>query len=91
MLRLLGGALLVLVFASQLVRRAGCGAGGVPYCAVSCGPVMWALVPQCTFCRLGWPGLCSGVGAFHSARQAGLSVTIPCSPAGAGGLVGPAR
>ena len=37
MLRLLGGAVLVLVFAGQLVRFAGCRACGVPYRAVSCG------------------------------------------------------
>ena len=37
MLRLLGGAVLVLVFASQLVRLAGCRACGVLYRAVSCG------------------------------------------------------
>ena len=37
MLRLLGGAVLVLVYAGQLVRLAGCRACGVPYRAVSCG------------------------------------------------------
>ena len=37
MLRLLAGAVLVLVFAGQLVRPAGWRACLVPYCAVSCG------------------------------------------------------
>ena len=44
------------------------------------GPPPW----EVKFSRL----LCSGVGEPRTARRAGLRVTFPCSPAGAGGLVG---
>ena len=40
---------------------------------------------EVTFSRL----MCSGVGEPRTARRAGLGVTLPCSPAGAGGLVAP--
>ena len=52
-------------------------------CIVPClaGYVAGVSVPQCGVSRLGWPGSCSGVGAFRPARWAGLGVTLPCSPA----------
>ena len=45
------------------------------------GPLPW----EVTFSRL----MCSGVGEPCTALRAGLGVTLPCSPARAGGLVGP--
>ena len=45
------------------------------------GPPSW----EVKFSRL----MCSGVGGLRTMRRAGLGVTLPCSPAGAGGLVGP--
>ena len=45
------------------------------------GPPPW----EVTFSRL----VCSGVGEPRTARRAGPSVTSPCSPTGARGLVGP--
>ena len=93
MLRLLSGALLVLVSAGQSPWFGPRGAGPAVCRIVPClaAPVVDALVPQCGCRRLGWPGLCSGVGASSMARRAGLGVTLPCSPAGAGRLVGPVR
>ena len=86
MLRLLSGAMLVLLFVGQLVRPAGCRSCRVPYCAVSCGSGGVHVGVLVQFPEFGWPGLCSGAGASRTARQAGLGVTLPCSPAGAGGL-----
>ena len=47
------------------------------------------LVPQCGVWRLGWLGSWFRVGGFRLARRAGLGLTLPCSPAGAGGFAGP--
>ena len=93
MLFLLGGAVLMLVSASQSPWLGPRGAGSVMCRVVRCfaALVVCVSVPQCGYRGLGWPGLCSGVAASHTARRAGLVVTFPCSPAGAGGLVGPMR
>ena len=45
------------------------------------GPPPW----EVTFARL----MSFGVGELRTARRAGLGVTFPCSPAGAGRLFGP--
>ena len=84
-LRLLAGALLVVVFAGQLVRFAGCRACGVPYHAVSCGSgnVRVGASVQSPEARVARLVLWCRVS--RSARRAGLGVTLPCLPAGAGG------
>ena len=71
----------------------GCCACSVVPCSCLClaGPVVCVSVPQCSFRRLEWPGSCYGVGASRLTWRAGLAATLPCSPAGAGGLVGPAQ
>ena len=91
MLFLLGGAVLVLVSAGQSPWLGPRGAGSVVCRVMLCfaAPVVCVLVPQCSCPGLGWPGLCSGVGASRTARRAGFGVTFLCSPAGAGGLAGP--
>ena len=61
---LLGGAVLVLVFAGQLARLAGCWACSVPYRAVSCGSVGVHVGATVQFLevRVAWPVLwCRGI------------------------------
>ena len=53
------------------------------------GSLAGVSVPQCGVRRVEWLGSCSGVGASRPARRAGLGLTLPCSPARAGGLAGP--
>ena len=69
----------------------GAGPAGCRIVLCLAAPVVCASVPQFPCRRLGWPGLWSEVGASRTARLAGLGVTLLCSPAGAGGLVGPVR
>ena len=91
MLHLLGGAVLVLVFAGRLVRPAGCRVCRVPYRAVSCrsGGVRVSASVQFLEVRVAWLVLwCQDVpyGAAGWARR-----NTSCLLAGAGGPVGPAR
>ena len=60
-------------------------------CIVPClaGSVAGVSVLQCGVRSLGLLGSCSVVGMSRPARRAGLGVTLPCSPARAGGLSGP--
>ena len=74
MLRLLGGAVLVLVSAGLLVLPAWCRACRLPYCAVSCGSggVRIGASVRCPEVRVAWPVLwCRGVpyGAVGWARR----------------------